>query len=101
MAVSQRSSLQLQGGSSAGSRAIHIPGYHMVVEPTFGDNQERHDPGQLQERSAPVEALGRYQWLALSSDLCKVLLGMNTPLTKRRVLLPLPTTEPCTVTHLC
>lgn len=54
------------------SRAIHITGYHIAVEPTFGDNQERHDAEQLQESSAPAGALGRYQWLALSSDLCKV-----------------------------
>ena len=53
-------SLQLQGGSLLGSRAIHIPGYHVVVEPASGNYQERHDPGKLQERSAPAGALGRY-----------------------------------------
>lgn len=57
---------------SWGAEEIHIPGYRVVVEPTCGDDRERHDPGQLQEGSAPAGALDRYQWLALSSDLCKV-----------------------------
>lgn len=67
--------LAVAGGSLVGGRTIHIPGYHTVVEPAFGNNQERHDSGQLQERSAPAGALGRYQWLALSSSLCKVPAG--------------------------
>lgn len=71
--MSQRSSLQLQGGFLLRSRRNPHPWvYRVVVEPTSGDDGERHDPGQLQEGSAPAGPLGRYQWLALSSDLCKV-----------------------------
>lgn len=54
------------GWSLLWSRAAHIHGCHLVVEPTSGDDQKRQDPGEVQGRSALVGALGGYQWLAPS-----------------------------------
>lgn len=64
--------LIVAGWSWLGSRAAHIRGCHLVVEPAPGDDQKRQDPGEIQGRSALVGALGGCQWLAPSPGLCKV-----------------------------
>lgn len=73
------------GWSLLGSRAGHIRGCHLVVEPASGDDQKRQDPGEVQQRSVLVGALGGYQWLAPSPGLCKVPSGVPPP----------PSLQPC------